>query len=131
MLKIIKCGTEYNIPRSNVVKIDTTYDGILVTLRDSTEIRFTMQVSPQIKAIMPIVQTSTADTVMLNLDAAMSGFYDRVISLTMKPTPQPQIIKGNIEIVSEKKETEKTTNETPKKKGGRPKGSKTTKSTKK
>jgi hypothetical protein len=125
MLKIIKCGTEYNIPRSNVVKVDTTYDGILVTLRDSTEIRFTMQVSPQIKAIMPIVQTSTADMITLNLDAAMSGYYDRVITLTMKPKQEPQMIRGGIKIVKENKT--QTTTETPKKKGGRPKGSKTTK----
>lgn len=128
MLKIIKCGTEYNIPRSNVVKVDTTYDGILVTLRDSTEIRFTMQVSPQIKAIMPIVQTSTADMITLNLDAAMSGYYDRVITLTMRPKPEPQMVRGEVKIVKEDNtQSTKTTTETPKKKGGRPKGSKTTK----
>ena len=128
MLKIIKCGTEYNIPRSNVVKVDTTYDGILVTLRDSTEIRFTMQVSPQIKAIMPIVQTSTADMITLNLDAAMNGYYDRVITLTMKQKPEPQKVRGEIKITKEDNtQSTKTATEAPKKKGGRPKGSKSTK----
>jgi len=125
MLEIIKCGCNYSIPRSSVVKIDTTYDGVLVTLRDNTEIRFTMSVSPQIKAIMPIVQTTTADIVTLNLDAAINGRYDRVITLTTKPQIPVQMVHVEQKIVPPEKTEDKEYKTESKKKGGRPKGSKT------
>lgn len=147
MLKIIKCGSEYNIPRSSVIKVDTTYDGVLVTLRDGTEIRYTMSVSPQIRALMPIVQTSKARIVKLNLDAAMAGKYGEVITLvneelpppvTVIKIPQNQISNTNnttkteiktTETTESKTDTTETTESKPKRKGGRPKGSKSKKTT--
>ena len=135
MLKIIKCGSEYNIPRGSVIKLDTTYDGILVTLRDGTEIRYTMSVSPQIRALMPIVQTSKAKIVKLNLDAAMAGKYGEVITLINDELPPPiTVIKIPNKITTESSNTEnsnttETTESKPKKKGGRPKGSKSKKTT--
>ena len=129
MLKIIKCGNEFNLPRSSVVNVDTTYDGVLVTLRDNTEIRFTLQVSPQIKALMPIVQTSKAKVIKLDLDAAMAGKYGSVITLINDTLPPPTTI---IKIPpQESKAPEPQIIKIPeKKKGGRPKGSKTKKTSK-
>ena len=137
MLKIIKCGSEFDIPRSSVVRVDTTYDGILVTLRDNTEIRFTMSVSPQIKAMMPIVQNSKARIVKLNLDAAMMGKYGEVVTLVATEEPKlPTVIiapPANTQTPPPPQNTneQKDTNTVQKKKGGRPKGSKTTKKTEK
>ena len=131
MVKIIKCGAEYNIPRSSLVKIDPAYDGVLVILRDGTELRFNMQISPQVRAIIPIVRSSTSDVIILDLDAAMNGRYDKVLTLTKRPdpvnvvtiTPKPEQ-PTNLSNITETKTTENPTNQqAPKKKGGRPKGS--------
>ena len=129
MLKIIKCGSEFDIPRSSVVRVDTTYDGVLVTLRDGTEIRFTMSVSPQIKAMMPIVQNSKAKIVKLNLDAALLGKYGEVITLiaTEEPLVAPVVIRVPEPQKIAAPETKTDIKTTEKKKGGRPKGSKTKK----
>ena len=67
MLKVKKYGAEFNIPKSSLVKIDAAYDGIIITLFDNTEIRFTMSVSPQIKAIMPIINQTTSDIVVIDM----------------------------------------------------------------
>lgn len=138
MLKIIKCGSEFDIPRSSVVRVDTTYDGILVTLRDNTEIRFSMSVSPQIKAMMPIVQNSKARIVKLNLDAAMMGKYGEVVTLVATEEPKlPTVIiapPANTQTPPSPPQNineQKDTNTVQKKKGGRPKGSKTKKKTEK
>ena len=131
MLKIIKCGNEFNLPRSSVVNVDTTYDGVLVTLRDNTEIRFTLQVSPQIKALMPIVQTSKAKVIKLDLDAAMAGRYGSVITLINDTLPPPTTVIKIPPQQEQKQEVKPTEIKIPeKKKGGRPKGSKTKKVTK-
>ena len=120
MLKVKKYGAEFNIPKSSLVKIDAAYDGIIITLFDNTEIRFTMSVSPQIKAIMPIINQTTSDIVVLDLDAATSGQYDRVITLENRPpvVQTVQIKKSKSENV-DKKDNKKTST----KKIGRPKKS--------
>ena len=109
MLKVKKYGAEFNIPKSSLVKIDAAYDGIIITLFDNTEIRFTMSVSPQIKAIMPIINQTTSDIVVLDLDAATSGQYDRVITLENRPpvVQTVQIKKSKSENV-DKKDNKKT-----------------------
>ena len=120
MLKVKKYGAEFNIPKSSLVKIDAAYDGIIITLFDNTEIRFTMSVSPQIKAIMPIINQTTSDIVVLDLDAATSGQYDRVITLENRPpvVQTVQVKKSKSESV-DKKDNKKTST----KKIGRPKKS--------
>ena len=89
-------------------------------LFDNTEIRFTMSVSPQIKAIMPIINQTTSDIVVLDLDAATSGQYDRVITLENRPpvVQTVQVKKSKSESV-DKKDNKKTST----KKIGRPKKS--------
>ena len=79
MLRVIKFGSKFEIPRSTIVKCDATYDGALITLSDNTEIRFTMSAGPQLRTLMGMIQTTTADIVELNLDCAISGQYDKVI----------------------------------------------------
>jgi len=126
MFKIIKYGCEYNLAQKCVASVDATYDGIIVRLNDNTEIRFSMNVSPQVKAIIPIAKISSADNVTLNLDNAISGRYDSVLQLgpNESETIQPQVI-----IVPDKKteETPPSTQKT-KHKGGRPKKTATKKS---
>ena len=127
MFKIIKYGCEYNLSKKCVATIDATYDGIRVVLNDNTEIRFSMNVSPQVKAIIPIAKISSSDDITLNLDNAIAGKYDSVLLLGKQETQtiQPQVI-----IVPEKTETkqEEITKTPPKNKGGRPKKNTTKKS---
>ena len=120
MLKVKKYGAEFNIPKSSLVKIDAAYDGIIITLFDNTEIRFTMSVSPQIKAIMPIINQTTSDIVVLDLDVATSGQYDRVITLENRtPVVQTVQVKKSKSENVDKKDNKKTST----KKIGRPKKS--------
>ena len=121
MFKIIKYGCEYNLSKKCVATIDATYDGVRVVLNDNTEIRFSMNVSPQVKAIIPIAKISNSDDITLNLDNAIAGKYDSVLLLGKQETQtiQPQVI-----IVPEKKtetKTEEIVKTPPKNKGGRPK----------
>jgi len=101
MLKIIKFGTEYNIPKTAIATINAAYDGIRIILNDRTEISFQMNVSPQIKALVPVLTTANAEIVTFNLDAAISGEYDKVLSMTVRPEVKPSIITGTHIIVDE------------------------------
>jgi hypothetical protein len=120
MFKIIKYGCEYNITKKCLASIDATYDGIIVRLNDNTELRFSMNVSPQVKAIIPIAKISSSDNVILNLDNAISGKYDSVLQLgaadTNTVTPQVIIIPNKTSEATSSVEQPK-----PKHRGGRPK----------
>ena len=120
MFKIIKYGCEFNITKKCLASIDATYDGIIVRLNDNTELRFSMNVSPQVKAIIPIAKISSSDNVILNLDNAISGKYDSVLQLGAADT---NTVKPQVIIIPDKTNEATTSTEQPKPKhkGGRPK----------
>lgn len=125
MLKIVKYGCELNIPNNCIATIDAAYDGIRVILNDRTEISFQMNVTQQVKAILPIVKGCSVGNVTLNLDEAIAGRYDSVLSMSMpSSTPlvtTPMVEKKDIPDTLNVVKTKSTTKKTTKKPVGRPK----------
>jgi hypothetical protein len=117
MLKIIKYGCVLHIPKSCIATIDASYDGVRLILNDRTEMSFQMTVTQQLKALLPIVRGSTGN-MTLNLDNAIAGKYDCVLSMTM-----PEIPPASFPMIEDKKE-KNTLNvkkvKSPTKKVGRP-----------
>lgn len=132
MLKVIKYGCTFEIPKSCVVKADATYDGAIIVLSDGTEIRFTFSAGSQLRTLMGMIQVSKSDIVILNLDAAIAGQYDKVIEFRSIPVPEPPVATLPDVPILEDKDSKKTKankktvdkKSTAKKKLGRPRGSK-------
>lgn len=120
MIKVIKYGCEYNIDKKSLATINVTYDGLQILLNDQTEIRFSFQVTNQLKALIPILKMCPSENITLNLDNVINGNYDKVLILNNEePKVQPQVIV----CTPVEEEKPKATVEKPKNKGGRPRKS--------
>ena len=81
MMTLIKFGCKYEIPKNSITSMDSKYDGIIIVLNDGTELRFNMSVSPQLQSVIQVAKNCEAAKVTVNLDNAIAGRYDNVLSL--------------------------------------------------
>ena len=133
MIEIIKYGCKYTLDNKSVASIQAAYDGLQVVLNDQTEIRFAFQVSPQIRAIIPIIKSCTnTSSMVIDLDSAINGHYDKVLVLRGdNKGPQPISNVAGPSVMPDKgttkEKTDKKTTTTNKgaRKPGRPKKSTT------
>lgn len=114
MIKVKKYGCEYNIDKKSLASVNVTYDGLQLVMNDGTELRFTFQVTNQLKAIISVLKSTPIENVVLDVDAAINGLYDKVLILTSIQTPEniPHIV---VNPPTTEKKTEETPTEKPKK----------------
>lgn len=83
MLKVVKSDCEYRIPSNRLVSVKETYDGVLITMNDKTELRFEIPLTPAVKAILPMVENSSlTGNVVFDLDAAIRNQTNKILSIS-------------------------------------------------
>lgn len=83
MLKVEKNGCVFDIPSNRIVSVQEAYDGIIITLNEGTEIRFTVPLSPNLRSLLPIVQNSSINSnVVFSIDNAMRGDYGNTVKIS-------------------------------------------------
>jgi len=69
MVTIKKAGLKIELEKNEFTSAQDSYEGMFFKLRDGTEIRFILPVTPQIKAITNILMKTTAKNITIDFDA--------------------------------------------------------------
>lgn len=68
MVTIKKGNMKIELPNDEFMALQDTSDGFYFKLRDATEIRFEMPVTPQMKAVSQMIMKSTAENILLDFN---------------------------------------------------------------
>jgi len=68
MVKVIKGSKTFDIASNELVSIQPAYDGIVLRCSDQTEIKFNMEVSQQVQAVLAVADKNLDKDLVLDFN---------------------------------------------------------------